>query len=448
MMYLFRLAAKTRRIGFRLIVATIPILSSLLVLTTFPAKAEQLSLVDAILETLAVDDRIKAAKSELDSIRQSKYEASSYKRPKINVLGSASYSDTGELNTDGSLQRDGRRIYGGLEVIQDLYSFGQHSARSSMADAEIAQAEQKLALTTQDVALEAINTYLDALKAQELVGVQAAHNETLKSLLEASTAQAEKDLITKTELARVNSRFKQSQARHRSAEASFRSLLHQLQRLTRKEELLIHDQGIDSYIVLLPPTVEDGLVSAETNSAEIRFHTHGVDLAKSTLNLRKAEQYPTITARASWVKGQVGDFSTGEKEAGINMNFPLYDGGLKRSKKRRAEHELERSRSVLRNSIQEVGQDVQTGWTNYHANQQVYQSWLAALEAERVSLAGVKAEVEEQLVSLIALLEAKDDMIEAERQTVVARFDAHRSGFELVHSLGAVLDAFVSVSFE
>jgi len=73
---------------------------------------------------------------------------------------------------------------------------------------------------------------------------------------------------------------------------------------------------------------------------------------------------------------------------------------------------------------------------------------LAALEAERVSLAGVEAEVEEQLVSLIALLEAKDDMIETERQTVVARFDAHRSGFELVHSLGAVLDAFVSVSFE
>lgn len=369
-------------------------------------------------------------------------EARSYRLPKLNAVGEISTRRAGELNSGGIQQQDGDRLSGGVEISHDIYTFGRNRAYGERSQAQISIAELELLRTTQDVALEVISGYYNVLEARQMEQVYQRQAGDLGELLEATRAQFEQDLVTAADLALVKSRARQAEALLTTANADYRVRLETLRTLANKADLSPSEAGPEIYRSALPVSLQEAVEQSLFSSPDIQIAQSREHASRADLELRKADLYPKLVARGSWVQGQVGDISSDEREVGVSVNMPLYDGGLKRSWARRAMHDVNRARVLLEGLKRQKRDEVQITWTEYQTAQAVAASWAAALEAEQESLAAINENVKEDLLSVMYLLEARDEMAQVEVTAIKAEFHVHKTAFALLRKIGTILGAF------
>ncbi len=404
--------------------------------------AEDIALVDVVAMAIASDERISAARAALGATQEMRVEARSYRLPKLNAIGEISTRRAGELNAGGIQQRDGERLSGGIEVTHDLYTFGRNRARGKRSQAQISIAELELQRTTQDVALEVIQTFYNVLQARRVEQVHDRNARDLGAILEATQAQFEKDLVTSADLALVSSRERQAEALKTTANANYRVQLETLRALADMPGLSPDTADMEIYRPALPASLQDAVEQSLIYSPAIQIAESQEHSSRADLDMRRADLFPKLVARGSWVQGQVGDISSDEREVGLSVNMPLFDGGLKRSWTRRAEHDVNRARALLEGVKRQKRDEIQISWTEFQTAQTVAASWAAALKAEQEALAGINENVKENLLSIIYLLEARDEMVKVEVAAIESQIQVHENAFGLLHKIGNILKAF------
>ncbi len=405
--------------------------------------AQELTLHEAVIAALATDERIAAARSNLRGAEEGRAGAKSFYKPRVSAVGSFGYNDVDQFNSAGSLQRDGKKMYGGVEVQHDLWTFGRNKANVSKADAEINIAGHELAGTQHEVALDTINAYLNTRAALEILAAYKAHAANLNSLLVSIEAKFKLSLVSATELALVRSRHQQSLAQLSMAQASYQTFSHDLKRLIHDDfaSLSKAPNGLD---LALPASENLAIELSLANAPQYLKARDEMAIAKANLEIAKADRYPALTAMGRWVKGRVGDLPTGDKEVGLSMKLPLYDGGLKSSKIRRAKHDLGRARHAKDSIERYTEQNARSAFITLTSARNVSMSWASALAAEEKSLYGIEREVEADLQGLPYLLEAKDKMMMVRIQAIETKKSAALAEFELLTTTGIILPAFLS----
>ena len=407
-----------------------------------PIAAEELTLHEAVISALATDERIAAARSNLRGAEEGRVSAKSYYKPRINAVGTFGYNEVDQFNSSGSLQRDGKKMYGGIEVQQDLWTFGRNKAFVKKAEAEINIAQYELTGTQHEVILDTVKAYLGTRAAQKVVAAYTDHVANLTDLLTSTEAKHKLLLVTTTELSLVTSRHQQSLAQQSMAEAELETRREELVRLIHEDfsRLATAEQGMS---VNLPKGMQDAIDAALSNSPHYLKARDEMAVAKASLDATSAERYPALTATGRWVKGKVGDLPTGDKEVGLSMSLPLYDGGMKSSKVRRAKHELGRTRHAKESMQRYTEQNARSAFITLNSARRVSTSWASALKAEEKSLYGIEREVEASLEGLPYLLEAKDKMMMVRIQAIETKKNARLAEFELLTATGGILSAFI-----
>lgn len=408
-----------------------------------PASADELTLQEAVISALATDERIAAARSNLRGAEEGRVAARSYYKPRISAVGTFGYNNIDQFNSSGSLQRDGKKMYGGLEVQQDLWTFGRNKAYVNKADAEINIAGYELTGTQHEVVLDTINAFLDTRAAIETLKAYKDHVANLKSLLRSTEAKHKLSLVTTTELALVSSRNQQALAQLSMAEASYETRRRDLIRLIH-EDFTGLENAANGLTFDLPKSADIAIESALTNSPIYLKARDEMAVAKANLDVARSARYPALTATGRWVKGRVGDLPTGDKEVGLSMKLPLYDGGMQSAKVRQAKHDLGRARHAKDSMERFTEQNARSAFITLNSARHVSSSWASALEAEEKSLSGIEREVEANLEGLPYLLEAKDKMMMVRIQAIETKKKARLAEFELLTTTGDILPAFLS----
>ena len=410
-----------------------------------PATADELTLKGAVISALATDERISAARSNLNGAEEGRVAARSFYKPRVSAVGTFGYNDVDQFNSSGSLQRDGKKIYGGVEIQQDLWTFGRNKAYVNKADAEINIAEYELTNTQHEVILDTIKAYLDTRSAIETLKAYTDHATNLKHLMRSTTAKHKLSLVTTTELALVASRHQQALAQLSMAQANYETLRLDLVRLIHEDFTSLENTSRDMDFDL-PKSVEDAIEAALSNSPIYLKSRDEMAVAKAELDVASSARYPALTATGRWVKGRVGDLPTGDKEVGLSMKLPLYDGGMQSSKVRRAKYNLGRARHAKDSMERYTEQNARSGFITLNSARHIELSWAAALAAEEKSLNGIEREVEANLEGMPYLLEAKDKMMMVRIQAIETKKKARLAEFELLTITGGILPAFLSNS--
>lgn len=407
-----------------------------------PVAGDELALEEAVISALASNEKIAAARSNLRAAEEGRIGARSAYHPHINAIGTYGYNDVDQFNSSGSLQRDGKKMYGGIEVKQDLFTWGRNKANVTKSEALINVAQYELTATQHEIALETISAFLGTQAASETVEAYNKHVATLRQLLKSSQSKFNLSLISATELALVTSRHQQALAQLSMAQAELAKKRDDISRLTHRAFT-----SIGSFKALdleLPNTVDDAIGAAFSNAPQYLKAAQEMAAAKANLDAISAERYPALSATGRWVKGRVGDFPTGDKEVGLSMSMPLYDGGMTSSKIRRAKHDFNRARHSKESMDRRTEQDVRSAFITLNSSRFVSKSWTAALSAEEKSLRGIEKEVEANLEGLPYLLEAKDKMMMVRIQAIQTKTHAQLAEFELLISTGEILKHFLS----
>jgi len=326
-----------------------------------------------------------------------------------------------------------------------IYAGGGTRSAIDAAKIRVKQGQASLRSTEISVFSSVVAAYLDVTLNTAIVALNRNNVQVLEVNLKATSDRFEIGDVTRTDVAQSNSRLAQGRATLRTAESN----------LIAAREHYIQVVGHAPGTLDTPPPLA-GLPKAPDDAVQFALDTNP-DLIAARL-ATKAAGYDVKTADASRLPkvSVVGSTAytnyfgtlpaqavelgtlphTGTAQIGLQATIPLYQGGLPSAQIRQAqanegaadEHEI----SVERDVIATVRADF-AAWKAANDSIGLNET---AVAAARLSLEGVRAENTVGNRTILNILDAEQELVNAEVNLVTARRNAYVAGFNLLAAMG------------
>lgn len=268
------------------------------------------------------------------------------------------------------------------------------------------QAALELSATEQNLILQSAQDYFEVLRAQDTLASTKAEEAAFKRQLDQANERFDVGLSDKTDVLQSQASYDTSRANRIAAKRRVDDAFEALVTLTNRDYNAI--EGIVHTLPVLAPTPNDAKAWVDTASQQnlnLLASNYAVSAAEETLRQRKAGHAPTLDAVASYKRGDNDalGFSnpnfTGQnyggnveqRSVGVELNIPIYSGGLTSSQVREAYarlSQIEQRREALRRQVVEntrnLHRAVNTDVEQVQARKQSIISNQSALEATEV----------------------------------------------------------------
>ena len=233
------------------------------------------------------------------------------------------------------------------------------------------QAALQLSATEQDLILQTAQTYFNVLRTQDNLASTKAEEAAFKRQLDQSNERFDVGLSDKTDVLQSQASYDTARANRILAQQQVDNAFEALITLTNRQYNSI--QGIVHTLPILPPTPNDAKAWVDTAAQQnlnLLASNYAVSAAEETLKQRKAGHAPTVDAVAQYKKGDNDAFGFSNPSAfgqpysgdvtqttvGLQLNIPIYSGGLINSQVRESYARLDQSeqqRESLRRQVVE-----------------------------------------------------------------------------------------------
>jgi outer membrane protein len=319
------------------------------------------------------------------------------------------------------------------------------------AESSSEQAALELSAIEQTLILQSAETYFAVLRAQDTLASTKAEEAAFKRQLDQANERFDVGLSDKTDVLEAQAGFDTARANrilaNRQVEDAFQALI----TLTNREHPAL--EGIEHSLPLLPPPPNDAKAWVDTAAAQnlnLQASNYAVNAAEETLRQRKSGHAPTLDAVASYQKGDndslgfSNNASSGDVEQrsiGLQLNIPLYSGGLTSSQVREAYQRVNQSeqlRESLRRQVVQNTRDlhraVNTDVETVQARKQSIISNQSALEATEIGYqVGTR--------NIVDVLDAQRQLYNSVRTYNFARYDYILNNLRLKQAAGTLSPA-------
>jgi outer membrane protein len=330
----------------------------------------------------------------------------------------------------------------GISITQPLYTGGRVTSQISATRADILAGREGLRQVEAAVLLGVVQSYVDVRRDQERLRIAQETVAVLNRQLEESRARFEVGEITRTDVA-------QAEARQAAARAQLSSAQAQLAISRANYAAIVGQNPGDlapepSLQPLLPATVEQAFAKAEENNGGVLAAGYLERASRARVAAARAQRRPTISLRgdigysAAETAGfgnQFGDYDraiTGSVVAQV----PIFTGGLTSSQVRQAGERNNADRIAIEGARRDVLQDVAQAWNqllgqraNLVANQE-------QVRAARIAFEGTREEAQVGLRTTLDVLNAEQELRQAELALVTARRDEYVAGALVLSAMG------------
>ncbi|GAB4405045.1 MAG: TolC family outer membrane protein [Rhodoferax sp.] len=392
------------------------------VATSAPTSAPVLDLAQAVQAALSRDASILATRAATQAQREALAVARGQLLPNVSI--SAGYNRN-VLDTR-TRRYDTRDYYTGqnaaLQVRQPLLrrnlTLGVDQAQTVVDDAEAALAAEEQQLTVKVAA-----AYFDALQSAyqlRLAQAQVAATRTQRDAAKAALAAGQG---TRTDVDDAQARLDLAQAQVLEAQGQAELTRRTLASLVQQPvaALAALDGARVQPDVLGPRSLDEWVARAIENSPELRSLSARVATAELELQKAQAGHWPTLDGTLTWSTQNSENVSSlhteyHQRQIGLQLNVPLYAGGVVQAQVRQASAQLERYTQQREAAQRELALKVQREWRTATESaakiaaleQAVRSAELALDSSEKSRQAGVRTVV---------------DVLNAQQQLQVAQRD-------------------------
>lgn len=395
-----------------------------------------ITIMDAFINAFDRDARIKAAQSALRSAQEGVTLSGSHRWPKVNSTGSIGLSDVGSVNELGNPQSDGFRATYGLEVDQNLYSFGRNDARYKKAIAEVTISQNELLKTEQEVLLDVANAYIDLLQQQQLVTSLTEHSETLTELAHATEEKFKEELVTEIDFYLVKARLAQANADLSVAKSNLSNAKNSFERLTGISVDTLHEISVVELLAKIPADLNQLLAHSLNNAPSLKVAQSKHQLADANLLLQRSERWPDFSLIGRMSRGRIGQRDVNTEEVGLRFRVELFDGGASHSRITSRRHDLEEAREQMAFAEEMAEQQTRSYHNQIEGLEVSLKAWQEAISAENKALDGLYIQVEEGVKPISDYLESKERAIENIKQEITLTSTIMRTKFKLLEAIG------------
>jgi outer membrane protein len=405
----------------------------------FAGSARADDLLQIYREALVNDPTLAAARSAYASTQEALPQARAGLLPSVSLLGLANEQSFNEtLHTDPRArfnQRFGVGAYT-ISASQPLYRL-QNWITLDQAKQQVGQSEYVLASAQQDLIIRVVQAYLDILLAQFAIEL----TENQKAAVSENLAQAQRNFevgtATITDTNDAQAKFDQIVAQQIAVRNDLDNKIAALRAIIGRTPADIARVDKTFEPELPSPNVLDAWIEkALRDNYQVRIAQSSFDIATLEIDRQRAAHYPTVDLVASFNQTLAGgaastnlasSFSSDTRVGliGLQLNVPIYQGGLINSRVRQAIANQDTARQNLetaRRSAQLVAQTSFAGVTN----------GVAQLKALAQAVKSAQVSYESTRLGLEVGVRTNLDVLNQQQQVYQTRFNLAQAYYNFV----------------
>jgi outer membrane protein len=354
-----------------------------------------------------------------------------------NLSASASFTDNLERS---SALSPARQATAGLSLSVPIYQGGAVKNAIRGADARIEAGRANLRDTEASLFSQVVGAYMDVIRDQAIVRLQRANLGVLTVNLEATKDRFQVGDLTRTDVAQSQARLALAKSQYETAQAQLIN--------SREQYIRLVGEPADNLeppppLPNLPANPQVAVTTALDNNPGLLAALRQRDASRFDVGVARAGRLPTVRAVGSatyldYLNSLSGGFAQTSKSAaaGIQATIPLFQGGLPSAQVRQAQARESQSIEVVTEVERGVVAQTRAAYASYQASNEVIVSSQSAVDANTLSLEGVRAENSVGNRTILDILNAEQELLNSQVQLVSARRNSYVSGFSLLAAMG------------
>ncbi len=400
---------------------------------TTPAMAETLR--EALWKAYQSNPTLTGARAAQRATDESVPLARANGLPDIGATGTYNeniHSSTATLNSPS------RFFVGGARVTVPLYLGGGVSNAVKGAKARVEAGQANLRGTEADLFSAVVAAYMDVIRDQSIVELNRTQVRVLGVNLEATRDRFEVGDLTRTDVAQSEARLSLAQGQLQQAEAQLIASKENYIQLVGSEPVALESPPP---LPNLPASPETAVATALKNNPDLVAAGKAREAARYDVGAAKAARMPRVfavgdTSYTDYLNSSPALTSAKATTAGIQTTIPLFQGGGPSAQVRQAQ--ARQSQAIE----QEIGTErfviaaTRSAYAQWQAANQVIASSRVAVDANTLALDGVRAENSVGTRTILDILDAERELLNAQVQLVTAQRNAYVAGFSLLAAMG------------
>ena len=410
-----------------------------LIVALAAGTASAVTLREALFSTYKANPTLTGQRETLKSSDAGVAIARAAGRPQV----SATVGVTRDLTRSGRFDIGGSKgpfITGGVDLSYPLFQGGTVRNNVEAAKTRVEAGRATLRAVEGDVFTEAVSAYMDVIRDRAIVELNSNNVKVLDTNLQATRDRFEIGDVTRTDVAQSEARLSlgrssltTAQGRLATSEENYRRVI------GKRPDALQPPPPLPPF----PATADQAVQIALANNPDLIAVARQAEAANYDVRSARGTRLPTVSAVAS------GDYSntiSGDTQGiprsgtatsiGVQGRIPLYQGGLPAARIRQAQalegETLERRVATER----AVVANTRSAFATYKAATDAIASNQVAVSANELALEGARAENSVGTRTILDVLNAEQELLNAQVALVTARRDQYVAGFQLLNAMG------------
>jgi outer membrane protein len=391
------------------------------------------------------DPVIKAAAAERDAALEVIPQSMALLLPDINITADVSRDRFDPRDSDEDTSYATNETYS-LQLRQAVYQ-RERFVRLKQADHRAAQADATYVAAQQDLILRVTTNYFQVLGALDNQEFVVADKEAIAVTLEQAQQRYEVGLAAVTDVYEAQARYDLAVSEELNAEKLLNDAREALRRLT----------GVaPGYVNILKPAIplvspdpaspEEWLAMALEQNPTLLAATAATSAAKDQIQVQRSGHYPSLDLVAEY-QYRDNDFGglgipieRNDGAIGLQLNIPIYQGGLISSRTRQASYEYSKVREDQMGAHREVENQIRDSYSGVVVEMSkvgaLYQAILSSEKALEASQAGFDVGTR----TIVDVLDSQRELLRARRDHARSRYAYLLNGLRLKQAAGIVAE--------
>ncbi len=345
-----------------------------------------------------------------------------------------------DLTQAGVFKRGGKGPYltGGVDVSYPLFNGGSVRNGIAAAKTRVEAGRATLRAVEGDLFTEAVAAYMDVIRDRAIVELNDNNVKLLGTNLEATRDRFQIGDLTRTDVAQSESRLSLGRASLAAAQGRLTSSEENYRRVIGKSPGVLQPPPP---LPPLPASADEAVRIALANNADLVAITRQGVAAGYDVRVAGASRLPTVSGVASGdysntLGNTVGSSSGTATSIGVSARVPLYQGGLPAARIRQSqalEGQLLEQRVATERAVVAT---TRSAFASYQAAKDSITANEVAVKAGELALEGARAENSVGTRTVLDVLNAEQELLNAQSALVTARRDLYVAGFQLLNAMG------------
>ena len=394
------------------------------------------SLIDALVDAYRTNPGLQAQRARLRAIDERVPQALSNWRPTVTVNTKIGVERADKISAAGVKSvANGEPRSADITISQPLFRGFRTQRQTERAKNQVAAQRARLLASEQDILSGAVTAYMNVVRERAVLDLRLSNVRVLGRQLEATRDRFEVGELTRTDVAQAESRVQVAVANRVDAEGA----------LTNANAVYInvigHEPGdleFPTGPTGLPAAEDDAVEAARVNSPDVVSADFDERAAQADVSIVRGELYPTLSLNGTVSHNEEGSVATETTSQSLtaSLKIPLYQSGAVFSRLREAKQTASQRRSDMVSSQRDAEQQATRAWESLATARASISAFEAAVRAQEIALEGTVQEARVGSRTVLDVLDAEQELLDARVNLVRAERDEIVASFELLSAMG------------